>query len=87
MTSKYQKGGRGLGGKRCNRKSVSLSNEYLIKLEHLSVSCDLPPATLMSILIETCLDSPNLVAKLQDRFNKNPNYRVYPVIENGKVIY
>lgn len=79
--------GRCMGGKRCVRRSVSLSNEYDAKLNQLAVSCNMPPATLASLILELNLDSPHAIRYLQDRYNTNPKYEVIPVIQNGKVTY
>jgi hypothetical protein len=82
-----ERGKRGVGPKRCVRRSVSLSNEYDSKLNKLAVSCGMAPATLATLLIQLCLDSPNTVNYLQGQYNKNPQYRVVPIRESNKVIY
>lgn len=78
---------RGVGKSKCIRRSVSLSNEYDSKLNKLAVSCSMPPATLASLLIELCLDSANVINHLQNKYNRNPQYKVIPIKDGDKVIY
>ena len=78
---------KGIGGKRIVRKSISLSNEFDTKLKKLAISCDIPPATLAGLLVELSLDSPSVIKYLQDKYNKDETYKIYPVKANGKIIY
>ncbi|MFB5664395.1 hypothetical protein [Alteribacillus sp. HJP-4] len=77
--------GRGLGGKRCIRKSVSLTNDQDKKSKLLAISCDMSQAELLSLMIKISLDSPNLINVLQDRYNKNEKFKVFPGHVNGNV--
>lgn len=78
---------RGIGRGRIVRRSVSLSNEYDSKLKKLAISCSMPPATLMCLLVEYCLDSPTLIHLLQDQYNRIPQYKVIPIRDGNKIIY
>jgi hypothetical protein len=79
---KMEKRKRGIGGKRCVRRSISITAEVESKLKRLSISCDLPPATIAAIVLEHGLNSPSFINWLQDRYNKNEQYRCTPIIEN-----
>ncbi|WP_100401152.1 hypothetical protein [Bacillus sp. FJAT-44742] len=79
--------GRGLGGKRCSRRSISLSNSYDDKAKKLAIACSMPTATLLSEIIEVALDSPQLVNMFQERYNKDPKYKVVVVRVGGKIEY
>lgn len=79
--------GRCMGGKRCVRRAISLSNAYDLKLKKLSTSCDFPPATLASMIIQYALDSPEFIMSVQKQFNKNKHYWVTPVNSQGEITY
>jgi hypothetical protein len=79
--------GRGLGGKRVVRFSVSVSNDYDSKLKKLAISCDQSRAEMANMILEIGLSSPELVEKLQDRYNKNPTYKVKPIRINSELYY
>lgn len=70
---------KGLGGKKVNRVNVSLSNSYDTKLKRLATACNMRPTSLASLFIELSLDSTELIASLQDRFNIHNSYRVLPL--------
>lgn len=84
-----QKTKRGVGEKRCVRVSCSMTNETHKKLKRLAVACDLPPATLLAIILESSVNSPAFVNALQDKYNKNPQYRVVPMThyDSKKITY
>jgi hypothetical protein len=81
--------GKGLGDKKVNRVGVSLSNEYLTKLNRLSTACHMKPTTLAGLLLERCLDDPIIVAALQKEFCLHTAYKVLPIKDysTGKVEY
>lgn len=78
---------RGVGGKRCVRRSVSMTNDTDQKLKKLAISCNMKQAELASLIIEKTLNTPEAVTNLQRRFNSNDQYWVYPVLINGEVKY
>lgn len=77
---------RGVGGKRCNRRSVSMTNLTDTRAKKLAVSCDLPVAKFLSMLIDDMLNNQVVVEYYQEKYNKNPQYLVKPIIisQNGK---
>lgn len=81
--------GKGLGGKKVNRVNVSLSNRFSAKLNRLAVACNMRPTTLAGLLIERCLDNPNLVMELQEDRSVHSAYRVLPVKDynSGEMLY
>lgn len=78
---------RGVGGKRCVRRSVSMTNDTDQKLKKLAISCNMKQAELASLIIKKTLNNPEAVTNLQRRFNLNDQYWVYPVLINGEVKY
>jgi len=82
-----EKSKRGVGPKRCVRKSISMTNETEGKLNRLAVACHMSPAELATILLEAGLNSEGLIQWLQNKYNRNPQYRVIPIKENGRIIY
>ena len=80
-------GKRGIGGRRVVRVNLSMASEYHSKLKKLSTACDMQPTTLAMKLIELSLDSPSVIQWLQDKYNKQEEYRVTPISSNGMIIY
>jgi len=80
-------GKRGSGGKRCVRKSVSLTTDQDKKAKLLATSCDMSQAELLSLVIHISLNSPNLVNVLQDKYNVNEKYKIVPGTIQGKLEY
>jgi hypothetical protein len=78
---------KGLGNKKIVRRSVSLSNEYDSKLMKLATACRMKPASLASLLLETCLDDISLINKLQNEYCTEKAYKIRPVNHNGKIMY
>lgn len=78
---------RGLGGKRCCRIGINITNKTNSKLSKLAIACGLKPTTLAAMLVERSLDDPLLVSKLQQEFNKHAAYKVIPVKRNGETVY
>jgi hypothetical protein len=79
--------GKGLGGKKVNRVGVSLSNKYSLKLNRLATACNLKPTTLAGLLIEKCLDNPQLVAEMQKEYCTQSAYRVLLINKGGELHY
>lgn len=77
-----EKESRGLGGKRCVRRNISITSELESKLKRLSIACDLPASTVATIILETGLNSENLINWLQDKYNKKKEWRTTPIIQN-----
>jgi len=78
---------RGVGKKRCVRYPVSFTNEQDLKISSLAVSCDMSKSELIGIAVDMVLNNVEAIHLLQDRFNKKPEYRVYPIRENGRVLF
>jgi hypothetical protein len=72
---------------RSERIKVSVINENYLKLKKLSVSCDMSISELADHLLNICLNNVDLIQYLQNHFNKNSNYRVYPIKEDKKIIF
>jgi hypothetical protein len=73
---------KGLGGKRCCRFSISVSNDTEKKLDALAISVDFSRSELCDYLLQTCVNSPDFVYALQERYNVNERYKVYPTVIN-----
>lgn len=87
VKQKQQQQGRGLGNKRCVRKSVSLCNDLDQKSKALAVSCNMSQAELLHEVIKLSLNSSNIIQYLQDKYTTNEKFRVIPTKVNGKLYY
>lgn len=74
---------KGLGGKRCCRFSISVSNDTEKKLDALAISVGFSRSELCDYLLQTCVNSPDYVYALQERYNVNEKYKVYPTVINA----
>jgi hypothetical protein len=79
--------GKGLGGKKINRVNVSMSNKYSLKLNRLATACNMKPTTLAGLLIEKCLDNPQLIAELQKEHCTQIAYKILIVHKSGELHY
>lgn len=79
--------GKGLGGKKINRVNMSLTNKVDKKLRRLATACNLSHTTLAAMLVEICLNDPQIVHRLQKEFNIYAAYKVVPVHRNGEIDY
>lgn len=71
-----------------HRVNPGLTSDTHSKLEMLATSCGMTKTSLAEIMITACVNSQDYVKYIQDRHNKNPKYRVSPVIvDNKKVQY
>ncbi|WP_438770080.1 hypothetical protein [Brevibacillus sp. JB24b] len=57
------------------------------KLVKLAISCGMTKTKLAEFLIDICLNSPDTVKAIQDKYNKTQKYYVSPVVVNNKVEY
>jgi hypothetical protein len=72
---------KGLGGKRINRYNISLSNHYDKKLNQFAMACNKvkKPTTLAALLVEFCLDNPEIVDLFQKEYSSAGSpYKVVP---------
>ena len=76
---------RGVGEKRCVRLSVSVTNDRSRMLKRLAVSLDVTVSELIDMIIKDAFTSERYINALQERYNKNPQYRVIPIRENGRL--
>lgn len=79
--------GKGLGGKRINRVNLSLDNKTNNKLSKLAIACNMPKTTLARMILEIGLSNADVVNELQEKFNTNQKYRIYPIKINDKIEY
>jgi hypothetical protein len=81
--------GKGLGNKKVNRVNISLANKMNTKLNKLSTACNMKPTTLACLLVETCLNDPEMVFKLQQEHSVYSAYRVVPIKDftSGEIEY
>ncbi len=81
------RGKRGVGKKRIVRKSVSITNELERKLNRLSKSTDLAPATLLTMAAEAALDSAQWVNTVQAQYCADQNFWWHPSVDGkGRVL-
>lgn len=81
--------GKGLGSKKINRVNISLTNKMSAKLNKLSTSCNMKPTSLACLLVETCLNDPEFVFKLQQDYGIYSAYKVVPIkdFQTGELEY
>ncbi len=76
-----------LGRKRCVRYSVSITNETDKKLTTLAKACAMSKSEMTDVILEIGLRSPELIEKLQDRYNQDERLKLYPVVINNVLHY
>lgn len=72
---------------RCDKKvnvNPALNQETHAKLKKLALACDKTKTMMAAELIEFCLNNPAVINWFQDRHGAD-EYRVVPVVQNGKV--
>jgi len=69
-----------------HRVNPGLCADTHTKLEMLATSCGMTKTSLAEYIIKTCVNSQDFVQYVQNKFNKNPKYRVSPVIVDNKRI-
>jgi hypothetical protein len=81
--------GKGLGNKKVNRVNISLTNKMSAKLNKLSTSCNKKPTTMACLLVEMCLNDPEIIFKLQQDYGVYSAYRVVPIkdFQTGELEY
>jgi hypothetical protein len=81
--------GKGLGNKKVNRVNISLTNKMSAKLNKLSTSCNMKPTSLACLLVETCLNDPEFVFKMQQYHGIYSAYKVVPIkdFQTGELEY
>lgn len=65
----------------------ALDHDTHEKLFRLAISCSMTKTQLAEIIIKTAVNTPELINFFQDRYNIIEQYRVRPIIENGRVFY
>lgn len=69
------------------RVNITTTQDTHEKLKRLSVSCDMSKTALAEDILRMALNHTEIIAWYQDQYNKNDQYRVIPIKENGKVYY
>lgn len=57
------------------------------KLLQLSISCGMTKTKLSEMIIKMSLNQPDVIRHLQDLYNKDDQYRIITINDNGKIIY
>lgn len=79
--------GKGLGNKKINRINLSVTNTVNKNLNRLAVACNMRPTTLAAHILETSLNDPSFVHKLQSDLNVYQPYKLVPVQNKGVIEY
>nr|WP_172685265.1 hypothetical protein [Bacillaceae bacterium JMAK1] len=80
----------GVRRKRSDKKTrvnASLDQDTHDKLKKLAVSCDMTKTSLATEMLQVVVNHPDFINWFQNKYNENPQYRVIPVNEDGKVYY
>ena len=75
---------------RSDKKSkvlITLSNEDHEKLKKLAISCDKTKTKLASEMVNMCVNHLDIIDFYQKKYNKDDNYRVIPIKQDGKTVY
>lgn len=73
-----------------NRVGVYLDNDTHSKLKKLAISCDTNKTDLGARIIRMVVNHPDIIEHLQNQFNKDPAYRVVPIVsadDKTKIFY
>lgn len=68
------------------RVNPGLPDDVHAKLELLATSCGMTKTNLAGLILQYALDSQDFVMQLQNKYNKNPKYRITPVLVDSKKI-
>lgn len=69
------------------RVNPSLDQDTHRKLKRLALACDLPKTKLAEELIKIAVNNPSLIDYIQKIYKGSDEFRVVPIVENGKVDY
>lgn len=76
--------------RRSTRVNISVSALTSKKLKQFATACNKKPATMAQMLIDYCLDNPQILKDLQERYNTDPAYWVRPMTgltDYNEIIY
>lgn len=65
--------------RRSSRVNISVSALTDKKLKQFATACNKKPATIAQMLIDYCLDNPQLLKDWQERYNTDSAYWVRPI--------
>ncbi|MBM7650533.1 nuclear transport factor 2 (NTF2) superfamily protein [Bacillus ectoiniformans] len=69
------------------RVNASLDQDTHNKLKKLSVSCDMTKTMMAYEIIKIVVNHTDFIDWLQDKYNKEQQYRVVPIRKDGKTFY
>jgi len=76
-----------LHGNKKIRVNASLDQDTHNKLKKLSISCDMTKTMLAYEIIKMAVNHTDIIEHLQERYNKDDQYRIVPIKENGRIQY
>lgn len=76
-----------LHGNKKIRVNSSLDQDTHDKLKKLSISCDMSKTMMAYEIIKIVVNHTDFIDFLQDKYNKDDQYRVIPVRKDGKTFY
>jgi len=69
------------------RVNASLNEDTHQKLKKLAISCDMTKTMLAASLIESCVNHVDIIEYYQRLYNKDEQYRVVPINQDGNITY
>lgn len=69
------------------RVNPSLDKDTHAKLKRLALACDLTKTGLAEEIIKIAVNNPSLIEHIQKIYNASDEFRVIPIVTNGKVHY
>lgn len=69
------------------RVNASLDQDTHEKLKRLATSCEMTKTMLAAELIKMCVNHIDIIDFYQQRYNKDDQYRVIPIKQDGNILY
>jgi len=69
------------------RVNASLDQDTHNKLKKLSISCDMTKTMLAYEIIKLAVNHTDIIEHLQARYNKDDQYRIVPIRQDGRIHY
>lgn len=76
-----------LHGNKKIRVNASLDQDTHDKLKKLAISCDMTKTMLAYEILKIVVNHTDFIEFLQDKYNKDDQYRIVPIRKDGKTIY
>ncbi|MEC1757354.1 hypothetical protein [Schinkia azotoformans] len=69
------------------RLNLTIDPDTHSKLKKMGISCEIPKSTMAYEFLKFCVNHEQIIEIFQNRYNENPQYKVVPIKQNGKIFY